>query len=182
MCISTCVCMAGCVTEWGRVRKCAVCVCSRCSIQVSGFHASCLWGLNFTKQTLKNSPQTLHNIHYTLCSSLKWEQLYTVWRECIELINSSGYLGHCRSVLCVIYLTGVFNLWGEYLQQGGLVVKEDHPVARSFPVQLHYVHPSESVLAWVTPSLPAPGVSLTVAADPWTLCRELAGMWEVTSL
>lgn len=40
-----------------------------------------------------------------------------------------------------------FQPVGEYLQQGGLVVKEDHPVARSFPVQLHYIHPNESVLA-----------------------------------
>ena len=42
---------------------------------------------------------------------------------------------------------GVEEEGGGYLQQGGLVVKEDHPVARSFPVQLHYVCPSESVLA-----------------------------------
>lgn len=36
---------------------------------------------------------------------------------------------------------------GENVQQGGLVVKEDHPLARSFPAQLHYVRPSEGVLA-----------------------------------
>ena len=71
------------------------------------FHAGCLCGWSFMKQTVKTGPQTLHSIHYTLCSSLKWEQVYTVWQECTELINSSGYMGHRRSVLCVTHL----HLW-----------------------------------------------------------------------
>lgn len=48
--------------------------------------------------------------------------------------------------MCYIPHWGFQPVGGGYLQQGGLVVKEDHPAAGSFPVQLHYVHHSESVL------------------------------------
>ncbi len=131
VCVS--VCIAECDSEQARLWVCRQYMCMQ-PLQQSGIslHARRLWGLDFTKQTLKNSLQALHNIHYTLCSSLKWEQLYSVWRKCIELINSSGYLGQCRSVLCSVHLSGVFNLWGEICSRVARCLKRIIPEPEAF--------------------------------------------------
>lgn len=141
----------------------------------------CLWGLNLTKQPLKKSLQTLHIVHVTLCFSLKLEQLYNVWRADTSLLILQAMWGTAGVFMCCVPHWG-FQSVGGFLQQGSLIVKEDHPVARSFPAQLHYIHPGESALAWVASSPPNPGVLLTGVADLWTLCRASTGMWAATSL
>lgn len=128
----------------------------------------------------KKPPDSSHCTCYTL---LFFEIGTTL--QCVtgrhKLINSAGYVGHRRSVF-VLCTSLRFQPVGGFLQQGSLIVKEDHPVARSFPAQLHYIHPGESALAWVASSPPNPGVLLTGVADLWTLCRASAGMWAATSL
>lgn len=64
--------------------------------------------------------------------------------------------GQTMSLLILRAMWGITALFmyltepvGGFPQQGGLIVKEDHLVAGSFAVQLHCVHPGQSVLAGV---------------------------------
>ena len=96
----------------------------------------------------KPPADTSQYIHYTLCSTLKWEEPYDMWRERIAFINSPG---------CTLFY--VLSWWGGRSRVGRCI--SDALCSTQW-----------SVLAWVISSLPARGP----LNDLWPLGRRLTGM------
>lgn len=99
--VTECVGLYLCLCVSQRVCRCvvySVCMQSLQHFRYLAFTLVVSKVLSIMKAILQNSPQTLHNIRYTLCSCLKWEQPNKC--EYIALLNISGYLGHWE---CFMY-------------------------------------------------------------------------------